>query len=121
DVDLFPTLPSGNVSACRNEVRQVQLEKGARPVTAVFHLIGKITDDLGELRRLGGRQTVRKTKLDRNLPALVLMNVFRQPAHIVGDGSKQIGRRPARDYLELRALDFVREGFRRDIHVGGKA
>src|SRR5207248_7165468 len=101
DMNLLAAVADGNEAAGCNEIRQINGQKSARPVTAIAHLKREIIDKLGQRFRAGFSKTLRETELDRILPPRVFMDEIGKQTHVFRDGSHRFGRRLTGKNLQL--------------------
>ena len=120
DEDLVPAFADRDVAVGRDEVRQVDLQEGARAVATVLHLRREVTDDLRELRWRGGREVSGESECGAGRRADAFCDVGQQ-AHVLRNRLEQLRRRRGLEDLELQPLHLVGEGFGGHIDIGGEA
>src|ERR1700722_12562612 len=76
--DLVPAFADRDVAVGRDEVRQIDVQEGACAVATVLHLRRKVTNDLRELRRRGGREVSGESERGAGLGADALCDVGEQ-------------------------------------------
>ena len=100
--DLVPAFADRDVAVGRDEVRQVDLQEGARAVATVLHLRREVTDDLRELCWRSGREVSGESECSAGRRADALGDVGQQ-AHVFRNRLEQLRRRRRSGGFEVSA------------------